>query len=192
MGSATPWAPSLASCKVFRGFGFLAGHLQVFRKALDNTRFVEAGAVAKEPWFWSQRPGFGGAAVMSSVCWSVQWVSKALSPGHVGRLRRGTDRILAGSGLVGPRGSPGWGNPLWGPEVGRPPPCRPVWGGERRRVASLAEPAGGPAALVLLVFSFCLSDASLLNYLPREFGLLHLWFWQGLHTDFCPGGLLAI
>lgn len=81
---------------------------------------------------------------------------------------------------------------MGGPEVGRPPPCRPVWDGERRRVASLAEQAGGPAALILLVFSFCLSDASPLNYLPREFGLLHLWFWQGLHTDFCPGGLLAI
>lgn len=35
----------------------------------------------------------------------------------------------------------GAGIPLGGPEVGRPPPCRPVWGGERRRVASLAEPA---------------------------------------------------
>lgn len=40
--------------------------------------------------------------------------------------------------------------------------------------------------VVLLTFSFCLSDASPLNYSPREFGLLHLWFWQGLHTNVLP------
>lgn len=51
---------------------------------------------------------------------------------------------------------------------------------------------GAQLPLISLMFSFCLPDASLLNYLPGEFGLLHLWFWQGLHTDFCPGGLLAI
>lgn len=38
--------------------------------------------------------------------------------------------------------------------------------------------------LILLMFSFCLSDASLLNYLPREFGLLHLWFGKGFTRIF--------
>lgn len=38
----------------------------------------------------------------------------------------------------------------------------------------------------MVFFFFGLSDASLLNYLPREFGLLHLWFWQGLHTSVLP------
>lgn len=35
---------------------------------------------------------------------------------------------------------------------------------------------------VFLSFFFGLSDASLL----REFGLLYLWFWQGLHTNVLP------
>lgn len=172
------------------GSGLPAGHWQVFSNALmppvlgnrQRTLVLEPGS-----------QGFGGAdcwcvqlsAVTSSVSWSVQWVLGAPPHGMLGD----SFKVNTGSWLtVGFRGPVALldGGSRVGPWSGQIPSCRPVWGGERRRVAPLAEPAQAQLPVLLLMFSFCLSDASRLNYLPREFGLLHLWFWQGLHTNVLP------
>lgn len=157
-------------------FPFLAGLLQVFSNVPQSPQSWVTPR--RNPGSGAWRTGFGWGwlpVVTPSAPWSVQWVSSARPHGTLGislKVETGDSRLtvaLPGGGtcstlppadLCAAGSSAGW----------------PPW-------------QSGPGAqlpVVLLMFSFCLSDASPLNYLPREFGLLHLWFWQGLHTNVLP------
>ena len=161
----------------------------------DNTCFGDPGGTEKEPWFWSQtasRVLVGLAAAVCSFLRSCHQFpglcngsAEPCPQGMLGSsLMMKTGRLLACRGFAGLCGSL-----LMAVEWAHPHPPRPVWGTEQPVGEGSVPGRAGPGAqlpVILLMFSFCFSDASPLNYLPREFGLLHLWFWQGLHTNVLP------
>lgn len=103
-----------------RAFGFLGGRLLVFSKAPDNTRFVEADARVKEPWFWSQA---------AQVWWGL-WARRQSAGLCSGSPRPCPMRMLGSSlrkgSVTGSWPEVGWWGPV--PLLGGGIPCgAPRW-----------------------------------------------------------------
>lgn len=124
-------------------FGLLGGHVQVSSAALmpvlDHTCLGETGTQRKSP-VWNQAAKvLAGLLLLSAVfCgYVVSFLVCAMgrqSPAPKGVLgssfKMKSGRLLAVSGLVGPRGSSGPGGPSWGPQRGQipSPPPADLWG----------------------------------------------------------------